>query len=70
MDFKERLTIISDDLNHDIITEQEARKQICVLLDVVGRSEQLCQYEPDNTTAMNCKHCGDPKWVHECCKLT
>jgi len=41
MDFKERLTIISDDLNHDIITEQEARKQICVLLDVVGQSEQL-----------------------------
>ncbi len=39
------------------------------LFAVVGRSEQLCQYEPDNTTAMNCKHCGDPKWVHKCCSL-
>lgn len=33
-------------------------------------NEQLCQYEPDNTTAMNCKHCGNPKWVHKCCSLT
>ena len=41
MDFKEKLTIISDDLNYSIITEQEARKRICVLLGVVGRSEQL-----------------------------
>lgn len=39
------------------------------LHDVVGQSEQLCQYEPDSTTAMNCKHCGDPKWVHKCCSL-
>ena len=36
---------------------------------VVQQSEQLCQYEPDNTTAMNCKHCGEPKWVHQCCSL-
>ena len=34
MDFKEKLTIISDNLNHSIITEQEARKQIFVLLGV------------------------------------
>ena len=39
------------------------------ILHVVQQSEQLCQYEPDNTTAMNCKHCGDPKWVHKCCSL-
>ena len=32
-------------------------------------TEQLCQYESDNTTAMNCKHCGNPKWTHDCCKL-
>jgi len=25
---------------------------------------QVCIYEPDNTTAMNCKHCGNPKWTH------
>ena len=39
------------------------------ILQVVQQSEQLCQYEPDNTTAMNCKHCGDPKWGHKCCSL-
>lgn len=38
MDFKEKLTIISDDLNHNEITEQEARKRICVLLGVSNRS--------------------------------
>lgn len=21
-------------------------------------------YEPDNTTAMNCKNCKQPKWIH------
>ena len=39
------------------------------ILRVVQQSEQLCQYEPDNTTAMNCKHCGEPKWVHKYCSL-
>lgn len=24
----------------------------------------VCQYEPDNTTAMNCKRCGQAKWLH------
>lgn len=33
---------------------------------VVGQSEQLCEcYEPDNTTAMNCKHCKQPKFMHD-----
>lgn len=31
---KEQLTIISDDLNHNIITELEARKQLLILLGV------------------------------------
>ena len=43
--------------------------KICTMPAVVGRSELLCEYEPDNTTAMNCKHCGNPKWVHKCCSL-
>lgn len=39
----------------------------------IGRSEQLQQadvigscrfYEQDNTTSMNCKHCGKSKWMH------
>jgi len=33
-DMKDKLTIISDDLNHDIITELEARKQLLILLGV------------------------------------
>jgi hypothetical protein len=32
---KEKLTIISDDLNYDIITELEARKQLLILLGVI-----------------------------------
>ena len=24
-----------------------------------------CQYESDDTSAMNCKHCGRPKWNHD-----
>jgi len=24
----------------------------------------VCVYEQDNTTAMNCKHCGKSKWLH------
>lgn len=23
-----------------------------------------CHYEQDNTTSMNCKHCGRAKWLH------
>ena len=46
----------------------EARK-LLALYNVAWRSGQSCPYEPDNTTAMNCKHCGDPKWVHKCCSL-
>jgi len=33
-DMKDKLTIISDDLNHDIITELEALKQLLILLGV------------------------------------
>ena len=33
-DMKDKLTIISDNLNHDIITELEARKQLLILLGV------------------------------------
>ena len=41
----------------------DIKKHISEQLNV-QQSEQLCQYEADNTTAMNCKHCGDPKWLH------
>jgi len=59
---KEQISELRNDIKKHI-TEQ------LNILHVVQQSEQLCQYEPDNTTAMNCKHCGDPKWVHKCCSL-
>lgn len=40
------------------------RVQQLLLANVSRRSEQLCQYEKDDTTAMNCKHCGKAKWLH------
>lgn len=38
---KDKLTIISDDLNHNIITEIEARKQLLVLLGVSVSSPKI-----------------------------
>lgn len=33
---------------------------------VMGQSEQSCEcYESDNTTAMNCKHCKQPQFMHD-----
>lgn len=43
---KTELTIISDDLNHDIITEQEARTLLLDLLDV-SKSLSTKEYEID-----------------------
>ena len=61
---------LDSDLGEQIVADI-CRKVVknCSIPAVVGQSEQLCQYEPDNTTAMNCKHCGNPKWVHKCCSL-
>ena len=42
---KTELTIISDDLNHGIIDEKQARTLLLGLLGVVGRSEQLCDLD-------------------------
>lgn len=33
----------------------------CIKPDVLKLD---CVYEPDCTTAMNCKYCGNPKWMH------
>jgi hypothetical protein len=60
---------ILENVRQGYITVNDGTQQVLDLLQVVQQSEQLCQYEPDNTTAMNCKHCGDPKWVHKCCSL-
>lgn len=43
---KEQLTIISDDLNHGIITEKEARTKLLILLGVSG-SLPIKRYDID-----------------------
>ena len=47
----------------DLIVDamEEYAEQQVKLLATPDVSEHLCQYESDNTTAMNCKHCGEPK---------
>ena len=47
-------SIVQDSLIADILQS----------LNVQGEAVK-CLYESDDTTGMNCKHCGDPKWVHE-----
>jgi len=47
---KDKLTIISDDLNHNIITELEARKQLLILLGIGDVIEQKEQLKHDNLT--------------------
>lgn len=45
---------------------EKVADEICLLFDVVGRSEQLCQFERDERTssATICKHCGKERWEH------
>lgn len=40
---KEQITIISDDLNHDIITEKEARTKLLALFGVIDSFPQNIQ---------------------------
>ena len=52
-------------LLYDWISDPLQRVKKLIIPDVVGQSEQLCEcYEPDDTTAMNCKHCGQPQFMH------
>ena len=54
---KDKLTIISDDLNHGIITELEARKQLLILLGVIespyGNSMQLPLQSPADSVILS-----------------
>ena len=44
-----------------LIERREQASKTLVQPDVIGS----CRfYEQDNTTAMNCKHCGKSKWMH------
>lgn len=45
----------------ETIEEFERQVKLCNIPHVIN---QACIYEPDNTTAMNCKHCKNPKWTH------
>lgn len=52
---KEQLTIISDDLNHGIITEKEARTKLLILFGV--------------STTVNCDNCdadNSAKYCEKC----
>ena len=69
MTMENKIWDILENVRQGYITVNDGTQQVLDLLQVVQQSEQLCQYEPDNTTAMNCKHCGNPKWVHKCCSL-
>jgi len=58
---KDKLTIISDDLNHDIISELEARKQLFILLGVVCSATKCmaCEVEiKKNEGLLFCADCG------------
>jgi len=56
---KDKLTIISDDLNHDIITELEARKQLLILLGVsTCKHENEIMRQGDGFVYGVCGDCG------------
>ncbi len=40
------------------------RVQQMLLVTLNDKKEVECQYEQDDTTAMNCKYCGRSKWLH------
>ena len=44
---KEQITIISDDLNHGIITEKEAQAKLLILFGVSSRRELLIDFLDD-----------------------
>jgi len=46
-DIKEQITIISDDLNQDIITEKEAKAKLLILFGVSSRRELLIDFLDD-----------------------
>jgi len=73
---KEQITIIRDDLNHDIITEEEARTKLLFLLGVSGNSHQ---FEADVLKLINsyCKNglkkpdlVNKMKWISGSCKMS
>jgi len=75
-DMKEQLTIISDDLNHGIITEKEARTKLLILFGVSGSASQL---EEDTFNLINgyCKNglkkpdlVKKMEWITGSCKMS
>ena len=59
--------------NAVVLPHNEGELVVFLSLYIADRLEQQpkvegCQYEADDTTAMNCKWCGNPKWAHaNCC---
>ena len=60
-EIKTTLTVEQGELIHDYVFEAQRLVKKLILPDVINLA---CNYEPDDTTAMNCKHCGNPKWTH------
>ena len=66
---KEKITIITDDLNHGIINEKEAKDKLFTLLEISQESELLlsaiCQFTKRNTQ----KEIQEVvKWLETCYK--
>ena len=68
---KDKLTQISDDLNHEVITEKEAREQLLILCGVVRSTRK----HADSSLKFNCGMCktyyennlNAGKVVNRCC---
>jgi hypothetical protein len=45
-------------------TELEELKKVNFISSNTLLEDSCRFYEQDNTTAMNCKHCGKSKWMH------
>jgi hypothetical protein len=63
--------ILQQDSGRDITYDRKVLEEMLIDVKQAVKNcsiplviNQACIYEPDNTTAMNCKHCGNPKWTH------
>ena len=64
MELENKIKCVLMDFEINEITLQEATKRILLLLDVVGQSEQLCDFEHHNADirrAYTCSECGGRK---------
>lgn len=60
-DYNPAMTNLIEKYGEMLVQEyKDANKNI-----IISNIMKNCKcYEQDNTTAMNCKHCGQSKWMH------